>query len=61
MKNFLAMFGTKTVWSSIAGAALYVTQNDPHNLMTWVNALVGVFGVVSARSAIDKSGAQPNG
>lgn len=59
IKSFFASFGTKTVWSAIAGAAAYVSQNDPAKLMTWVNALIGVIGAASVRSAIDSSSAAP--
>lgn len=56
MKKFLSMFATKTVGMAILGAAQYVIQNDPSNIMTWVNAATGVFGVAAARQAIEKNG-----
>ena len=60
-KSFIAALGTKTVWGAIAGAAVYVSQHDTSNAMTWVNALIGLFTVISARAAIGnpKQGSPP--
>lgn len=59
LKSFFASLGTKTVWSAIAGAAAYVSQNDPTKLTTWINAVLGVVGAMSVRAAIDNSSASP--
>ena len=59
LKSFFSSFTTKTVWSAIAGAAAYVSQNDPTKLMTWVNAVIGIITAASVRSAIDSSSASP--
>jgi hypothetical protein len=61
LKGFIAALGTKTVWGAIAGAAVYVSQHDTSEPMTWINAIIGLFTVISARAAIGnpKQGSPP--
>jgi len=61
LKGFIAALTTKTTLGALAGAITYVASHDTHEPMTWINAIIGLFTVISARAAIGnpKQGSPP--